>query len=128
LPDGPPGIERGVRVLEDVLYPPEDLPRPVPGTCRQWCALEPDIAGPVAMQADDAARKGGLPRARLADHGNARLRGHIEIDAHGWPPRPAPRGRALRRRPSPHGRGPRPRWWTMPGPAPPERSARRGRR
>ncbi len=71
LADGLAWIERRIGILEDVLHPPQDLPRPDTGTGRQRCALERDVAGPVAVQADDAAGERGLSRAGFADHGDA---------------------------------------------------------
>src|SRR5262249_19732713 len=80
LADGLPRVERGVRVLEDVLDGARDLPRPTPQPGREALALEGDVPGPVAVQADDTAGERRLPRARLADEGDATLGRNLELD------------------------------------------------
>src|SRR6185437_16774395 len=81
LADGLARVERGVGILEDVLDPAQGLPGPVAGAGDQPSPVEGDLAGPVAVQADDAAGERRLPRARLADDRDARLGWHVELDA-----------------------------------------------
>src|SRR5437899_3352390 len=60
LADGLAGVERGVGVLEDVLDPAQGLLGPVAGAGDQPSPVEGDLAGPVAVQADDAAGESRL--------------------------------------------------------------------
>src|SRR5262249_57957937 len=81
LADGLARVERGVGVLEDVLNTAQNVFGPVPGAPGQRRAVEGDLAGPVAVQADDAAGQRGLTGTGLTDNRHARLGRHVEVDA-----------------------------------------------
>src|SRR5713226_4852044 len=64
--DGHPGVERGIRVLEDDLHPLTHLAQLVAAHLGQLTALELDRARGGRLQLHDHPPEGGLPAARLA--------------------------------------------------------------
>jgi hypothetical protein len=67
LLDGQAGVQRQVRVLEDVLHPPAVLGTPSTGALGQLAALERQDARPVLVQPAHRAGDRGLAAAGLAD-------------------------------------------------------------
>ena len=81
---GPDRVERRQRILEDMadLAAPDPAEPPL-GRTDQLLALEADAAAEAGIgreQADDAACRGRLAGARLADHAEHLALGHLEAD------------------------------------------------
>ena len=74
-------VQRQVGVLEDVLDALAVGRAALPGALRELVALEGDRAGPLLVQAADAARDGGLAAAGLADQGDDLGLADVEGDA-----------------------------------------------
>jgi hypothetical protein len=73
-------VQRARRVLEDQLYlPPVRLERS--RAVAQGRPLIGDLAGRWLLEAEEGAREGRLPAARLTGQGHDLARHHLEVDA-----------------------------------------------
>src|SRR5207247_556314 len=80
LADRAPRVQRGVRVLEDVLDLLARLAGPRARRRRERRVAEPDLPGPVLVQPGDAARQRRLAGARLADQRQALVVVDVDLD------------------------------------------------
>src|SRR6266550_329572 len=78
LADRLPGVQRAVRILEDVLDPPPRVAAALARGGGQFGAAQRDATGPAAVQAGDRPGDRRLARARLTDQRQALVGGQAQ--------------------------------------------------